>query len=141
MSGTSGCGHYARVFVVGDSGGTMPLVSLLVLAMWVIALIDVIVAEEYRVRHLPKVAWVLIVIFLPLVGSVIWFLVGRPEGPGSVASPRGSRPTAGFPEYERPNQTPEQVRRDVEEFQRQARERAESQRRKAKEADESESSD
>lgn len=114
----------------------MPLVSLLILAMWVVALIDVILAEDYRVRHLPKVAWLFVVILVPLVGSVIWFVVGRPEGPSSVSSSRPPRRTVGYPEYERPGQTPEQVRRDVEEFQRQARERAESQRTKAKEVDE-----
>ncbi|MCF8609084.1 PLD nuclease N-terminal domain-containing protein [Gordonia sp. HY285] len=112
----------------------MPYFGLIVLVVWVAALIDVIVAEEYRVRHLPKVAWVLIVILLPLVGSIIWFLVGRPEG---VAASPPTR-TTGFPEYERPGYNDPEYRaaiaaREDAEFRRKARERAQEQRRRAQE--------
>ena len=112
----------------------MPYFGLIVLVVWVAALIDVIVAEEYRVRHLPKVVWVLIVILLPLVGSIIWFLVGRPEG---VAASPPAR-TTGFPEYERPEYNDSEYRaaiaaREDAEFRRRARERAQEQRRRAQE--------
>ncbi|MCF8589047.1 PLD nuclease N-terminal domain-containing protein [Gordonia sp. HY366] len=107
----------------------MPYFGLIVLVVWVAALIDVIVAEEYRVRHLPKVVWVLIVILLPLVGSIIWFLVGRPEG---VAGSPPAR-TTGFPEYERPEYKAAIAAREDAEFRRRARERAQEQRRRAEE--------
>ncbi|WP_372491715.1 PLD nuclease N-terminal domain-containing protein [Gordonia zhenghanii] len=102
--------------------------------VWVAALIDVIVAEEYRVRHLPKIAWVLIVILLPLVGSIIWLLVGRPEG---VAASPPAR-TTGFPEYERPEYSGPEYRaaiaaREDAEFRRKVRERAQEQRSRAEE--------
>lgn len=106
------------------------------LAVWVAALIDVIVADEYRVRHLPKVVWLLIVILLPLVGSVIWLLVGRPEGPAPTTPAR----TTGHPEYERPeNRSPEYLSaiaaREDAEYRRRVRERAEAQRRRARDDD------
>ncbi|WOC12265.1 PLDc N-terminal domain-containing protein [Gordonia sp. MP11Mi] len=115
----------------------MPYFGLIVLVVWVAALIDVIVAEEYRVRHLPKVVWLLIVILLPLVGSIIWFLVGRPEG---AAAPPPTR-TTGFPEYERPEYKAAIAAREDAEFRRQVRERAEEQRRRAQEKNRSAGND
>lgn len=106
----------------------MPYLGLVVMLLWVAALIDVIVSDEYRVRHLPKVGWLIIVILVPLAGSLIWFLVGRPVGATSRAP---SRPT-GFPEYERPGRHLAQYPDDDDEFLRQCRARAEEQRRRAK---------
>ncbi|MCQ4121560.1 PLDc N-terminal domain-containing protein [Rhodococcus tibetensis] len=109
----------------------MPYLGLIVLIVWVGCLIDVICAEEYRVRHLPKTLWLIIVILLPLIGSVLWLLVGRPHG-GSWAGPR--QPAAsGFPEYDRPGRHVAQQSESDEEFLRRCRERAEEQRRIAKE--------
>jgi hypothetical protein len=105
----------------------VPYFGLIVLVVWAIALIDVVVAEEYRVRHLPKIAWLIIVILLPLVGSLVWFLVGRPEGAAAPAR------TTGYPEYERPSRSAPSNPDDDEEFLRSIRERAEEQRRKGRE--------
>ncbi len=115
----------------------MPYLGILVLLVWIVALIDLITADEHRVRHLPKLVWLLIVILLPLVGSIIWFTVGRPERTRSAAAPR---PT-GMPEYERPEYREALARRDDEEFRRKVRERAEEQRRRAREAGEKRSAD
>jgi hypothetical protein len=49
------------------------LIFLLVLA----ALIDIITRSDDRVKHLPKLVWVLLVVFLPVLGSILWFAVGR----------------------------------------------------------------
>ncbi|MCA0157128.1 PLD nuclease N-terminal domain-containing protein [Tsukamurella sp. M9C] len=111
----------------------MPYFGAIVMLMWVAALIDVIVSDEYRVRHLPKGGWLIVVILIPLAGSLIWFLLGRPVGaPAGGGAP--SRAT-GFPEYERPGRHIAQYADDDDEFLRQCRERAEQQRRRAKEMD------
>lgn len=56
----------------------MPLLlPLLVLVILVIALIDVITRRDDQVKHLPKWAWVFFIVFLPLIGSVLWFTLGR----------------------------------------------------------------
>ncbi|RWZ61557.1 PLDc_N domain-containing protein [Labedella populi] len=44
------------------------------------ALIDIITRPDDQVRYLPKLVWVFLVILLPLVGSIIWFTVGREWG-------------------------------------------------------------
>lgn len=108
----------------------MPYFGAIVMLLWIAALIDVITSDEYRVRHLPKMGWLVIVIIIPLAGSLIWFLMGRPVG--ATAAP--SR-TTGFPEYERPGRHIAQYADDDDEFLRQCRERAEQQRRRAKELD------
>nr|WP_051158820.1 PLD nuclease N-terminal domain-containing protein [Tsukamurella sp. 1534] len=106
----------------------MPYLGGIVLLLWVAALIDVITSDEYRVRHLPKGGWLIIVILIPLAGSLIWFLLGRPVGATSAAPAR----TSGYPEYERPGRHIAQYPDDDDEFLRQCRARADEQRRKAK---------
>ena len=66
------------------------LISLVVFALVVSALVDIIMRSDHQVRHLPKVAWVLLVVFLPLIGSVLWFALGREwsERPASAPEPR-----------------------------------------------------
>lgn len=55
----------------------MPVVSVVVLLLLVVALIDVIRLDDSRIKYLPKIAWVLLIIFIPLVGVVLWFALGR----------------------------------------------------------------
>ena len=53
------------------------MISVLYLLLVVGALVTVITADEGSVRHLPKLVWVLLIVFLPLIGSIIWFAVGK----------------------------------------------------------------
>lgn len=59
----------------------MLLVPLLALTLFVFALVDIILRPSDQVRHLPKLAWVFIVILLPLIGSILWFALGREYAP------------------------------------------------------------
>jgi hypothetical protein len=43
----------------------------------VYSLVDTIFRPARLIRALPKWAWVLIVIFIPVLGGVLWFLIGR----------------------------------------------------------------
>ena len=54
----------------------MILYAVYVIAL-ILVLVDVITRDNSLIRYMPKVTWVFIVIFLPLVGSVLWFAVGR----------------------------------------------------------------
>jgi hypothetical protein len=72
------------------------------LALLVYCLIDCIQSDEGSVRNLPKTMWVLLIIFLPIVGSVAWLAVGRPQGAPTRPVPWPSTRTSGFPEHERP---------------------------------------
>lgn len=58
------------------------LLGLIMFAVWIYAVLDVIQTDEILMRNLPKMAWVFIVIFIPTVGAVAWFAVGRPIGAG-----------------------------------------------------------
>ena len=63
------------------------LVSLLLLAVMIFAIVDAVTSDNWRIRYMPKVAWVLLIVFLPLVGSVLWFILGKER---QVAADRGS---------------------------------------------------
>ncbi|KJK55739.1 PLD nuclease N-terminal domain-containing protein [Saccharothrix sp. ST-888] len=73
------------------------LPPLLVLALWIWAFIDCLTTPEQEARHLPKVAWVIIVLLFPLVGSIAWLVAGRQRAARTAGGPsgaRGGRPTA-----------------------------------------------
>jgi hypothetical protein len=77
------------------------------LALVVFCLIDCVQSDEHRIRNLPKWAWLVLIILIPLVGPVVWLLAGRPtraSARGDVSWP--TTRTAGFPEYEKPRQRP-----------------------------------
>jgi hypothetical protein len=97
--------------------------GLVMFGMWIFCLIDVITTPEERCRNLPKIAWVLIVLFFLDIGSIVWLIAGRswePRG-GPVSVPRASRAT--------PPTSPD----DDEQFLAGLRARAEEQRRRARE--------
>ena len=54
------------------------LIPVLLLGLWVYCILDVIASDDVLMRNLPKGVWLMIVIFLPDVGSLAWLLLGRP---------------------------------------------------------------
>ena len=54
------------------------LIPVLMLALWIYCIFDVIASDEVLIRNLPKGIWLMIVIFLPDIGSLAWLLLGRP---------------------------------------------------------------
>ena len=73
------------------------ILSIVTLVAMVVALVDIITRDESQVKHLPKVFWIILVILLPLIGSVLWFGIGREY------APRADRGTFGDPRrWERP---------------------------------------
>ena len=101
--------------------------GLLVLVLWVFSVVDVITSDEGAIRHLPKVPWLLLVLFFPLAGSVAWLVAGRPEGPPRPKPYERAAPD--YPEYDRPGRAAATNPEDDEAFLRRVRERAEEQRR------------
>lgn len=102
--------------------------GVLVFVLWVYCLVDVITSREDGVRNLAKGLWILIVLFFPLVGSVAWFVAGRPRAERPLTRSEGAAP--GFPEYERPGRFAAADPEKDDEFLRGVRERAEEQRRR-----------
>jgi len=70
----------------------------------VVALISVLSAEDGEVRVLPRFVWLIVILLFPLVGSIVYFAVGRPV----TAAPRSTwRAGGGFPEATRPPRAPD----------------------------------
>ena len=58
----------------------------------VYCLVDALRSQSDDVRGLPRLAWVPIIILLPLFGGIAWLIAGRPrwrdeEAPGTAAEP------------------------------------------------------
>ena len=58
------------------------VVGLVLLGLWLFAIFDVISTDAALCRNLPKGVWLMVVLFLPDVGSIAWLLLGRPEFAG-----------------------------------------------------------
>ena len=110
--------------------------GLIVMGLWIFCLVDVITTVDGTTRNLPKMGWLLIVLLLPLIGSILWLVAGRPERAGG-GNYYNQGPRSRFPEYERPGRHVAQTPEDDEEFLRKCRERAEQQRKDAKPKEES----
>jgi hypothetical protein len=50
------------------------LILLLPVIFWVVALIDIL---KSNFQGNNKIIWVLVVIFLPLIGAILYFTIGR----------------------------------------------------------------
>ncbi len=48
------------------------LLSLLCLILWIVALVDCIKSSNPN-----KVVWIIVIILLPFLGSILYFLLGR----------------------------------------------------------------
>ncbi|BDV31160.1 PLD nuclease N-terminal domain-containing protein [Microbacterium terricola] len=67
----------------------MPYVfSLLVVGAMIFALVDIITRDEWQVKHLPRWAWLLMVLVLPFIGTVLWFALGREYTGGAARAQR-----------------------------------------------------
>jgi membrane-associated phospholipid phosphatase len=100
------------------------VLGLVTLGLWIFCVIDAITTPPDKVRNLPKVVWVLVVILFLLPGAIVWLIAGRPRpasriGGGTARPATRSRPT-----------NPD----DDEEFLASLRARADEQRRRAREA-------
>lgn len=65
------------------------VLALALLAFTVYAVVDCAQTEDERVRNLPKLAWVVMILLFTPAGGLAWFLAGRPQGPGGMLRLRG----------------------------------------------------
>jgi hypothetical protein len=105
---------------------------LLLLALDVFCVIDLIQTREDEVRNLPKIAWLLLILLFPPIGSIAWLAAGRPQ-PGQARRSAYEPTMPAYPEYDRPGRAAGLTPESDEDFLRRVRERAEEQRRKAAE--------
>ena len=83
--------------------------GLVLLGLWLYCIFDVIATDESLARNLPKTMWLIIVIFLPDVGSLAWLLLGRPlyagwrPGDTTIRQPRAARGPEDHPGWAPPS--------------------------------------
>jgi hypothetical protein len=65
------------------------LVALAVVLVTVFTAIDCALTERYRVRALPRVLWLVVIVLVPVAGPFLWWTVGR----APYAGDRRPRPT------------------------------------------------
>jgi hypothetical protein len=53
--------------------------AVAVLAIFVYGLVDVIRTDGRLTRGISKPAWIVVMIVLPVVGAILWLLIGRPR--------------------------------------------------------------
>lgn len=72
------------------------LIYLLPLALTIYAFIDCLNTPEDEAKHLPKIAWVFIILLFWIVGPIVWLAAGkmRHAPAGAVRRPNGTATTA-----------------------------------------------
>lgn len=53
-----------------------PLIGLIILALDIVAIVD---CAKSNVETGKKVLWIVLILLLPLVGMLLYFLLGRPK--------------------------------------------------------------
>ncbi|MET3203542.1 MULTISPECIES: PLDc N-terminal domain-containing protein [unclassified Arthrobacter] len=69
------------------------VLAVAVLVIFVYGLVDVIRTDGRLTRGISKPAWIVVMIVLPVLGAILWLLIGRPRDSAPVRQPR-SHPTA-----------------------------------------------
>jgi hypothetical protein len=87
----------------------LSLASVLLAALALISCLSI--EDKRQIRGLPRLAWVVVILLLPLAGAIAWFVYGRPQ-PAGKARP-GWRPAGGLlepPRRRAPDDDPEFLR-------------------------------
>ncbi|HAP90481.1 MAG TPA: hypothetical protein DCR15_12390 [Arthrobacter bacterium] len=69
------------------------VLAVAVLVMFVYGLVDVIRTDGRQTRGISKPAWIIVMIVLPVLGAILWLLIGRPRGAAPVR-PAYTHPTS-----------------------------------------------
>lgn len=55
----------------------LPIAFIVWVAFTVFTVVDVALIERRRIRGLPKPLWIVVIVLVPIVGGVLWLVVGR----------------------------------------------------------------
>lgn len=70
-----------RVYIVG---------AILAAAFTLYAIVDAAMIDARRCRGVPKPVWVVLTVILPVIGGILWFVIGRgPLEAATQSAPRG----------------------------------------------------
>jgi len=63
--------------------------GVVVVILTIYALVDCAVFDRNRIRGVPRWVWIFVIILIPVIGAVLWLLIGR--GRRSGPAPSGGR--------------------------------------------------
>jgi hypothetical protein len=89
------------------------LLFLITLALLVFALIDCLSTDPHEIRGLPRAAWAVLIVVLPVLGPIWWYYSGRPPREGTTGVRRagnGGTPWPTRPKQVAPDDNPEFLR-------------------------------
>lgn len=91
---------------------------IVVFALWVYCIVEIVTTDDSLIRNMPKILWLMIVVFLPLLGSLLWLLLGRPEGKafGAGSQQRGRSRSRRAPPRPAPRAAPPRGPEDSPDF-------------------------
>ncbi len=69
------------------------VLAVAILVIFVYGLVDVIRTDGRLTRGISKPAWIVVMIVLPVLGAILWLLIGRPRDSAPVRQAH-SHPTA-----------------------------------------------
>jgi hypothetical protein len=53
------------------------IVGIAAVVFIIYAAIDCLMTDGHRARGIPKPLWVLVILFIPIIGAVLWFVLGK----------------------------------------------------------------
>jgi len=56
---------------------------LMAIAFMIFCVVDVALTDKSRIRSLRKWAWLIVVIVVPVIGGLLWFILGKSRQDGS----------------------------------------------------------
>ena len=75
------------------------IAAIITLALMIFSIIDCSRTAENNIRSLPKWAWLVIIIFVPAIGSIAWIIAGQPKGNGRGRRKRKIVPPDDNPDF------------------------------------------
>ncbi len=72
----------------------LPLV--LILGFTIFCLVDCTQAPAEKVKGIPRIMWLIVIVLLPLVGGVVWLLAAHMPDPGRDGNGGGGGGRGGF---------------------------------------------
>ena len=68
--------------------------AIVLVGLTLYALFEALLTPAHQVRSMPKWVWVLTVLLLPLVGPLLWLILGRRRAPRAAGGPAPARPSS-----------------------------------------------
>ena len=87
--------------------------AALIVGLTLYTLLDAVRTPAHEARTLPKWLWVLVTLLFPVVGPIMWLILGRPKAQPAAGTPRtgfGQRRSTPAPSVSSPDDDEEYLR-------------------------------